>query len=166
MASRKLFDPLVILRTAPLITSTCSLWFAWDQHFFLKLFLQPEHREQSRKILPSYFEAFFRRGVISVLSLLTLTISTTIANLYIERSALQSRHSFRWYIAGAALTTSHLLFVPFIAPTVQSIIEDQSGSNTDNALQEWLHVNTIRGLTVDLAAWVTLGVAVARTLRV
>ena len=53
------------------------------------------------------------------------------------------------------------LFVPLVAPSVKDIYEGNGDVNEN--LDRWLGVNLVRSLTVDLAAWVTLGVAVAKT---
>ncbi|RSL53419.1 hypothetical protein CEP54_010436 [Fusarium duplospermum] len=55
------FDPLVALRAAPLVSTTCSLLYAWDQHFFLGLLNRPENRATSKPLLQSYFTTFFHR---------------------------------------------------------------------------------------------------------
>lgn len=166
MGSRQLFDPLVALRVAPLITSTCALWYGWDQQFFFGIFTRPENQAKSRALLPSYFQYCFNHGVVSVLGVLTLTLTTSITNLYRGRAVLQDKQSFHWYAAGAALTASHLLFVPFVAPSVQRLFEDPTGDNAIENMEKWLSVNAIRTLTVDLAAWGSFAVAVMRTLTV
>lgn len=165
MASRQFFDPLALLRVSPLLTSTCSLWFAWDQHFFLHIFNRPEHRAKSNELLPSYFRIFFRGGVTRVLVLLSLTMSASVANLYAKRPSLEQRGSLGWYAAGASFAFAHLLFVPAIAPKVQAIAEDSSNGNSTEDLAAWLRINALRGLTVDVAAWASLVVAVTRSLR-
>ena len=156
MASRQFIDPLVALRAAPLVSATCSLWFAWDQHFFLRLLNQPGTRETSKAMLPTYFPSFFERATPYVIGLLAATIGTSIANLYVQ-PASQSIH---WYKAGATFAFGHFLFVPMIAPSVKDIY-DQNGDHNDN-LDRWLRVNAIRGITVDLAAWATLAIAVSK----
>ncbi|TEA09888.1 hypothetical protein C8034_v011549 [Colletotrichum sidae] len=49
---------LTTLRLAPLLSSTCTLLFAHDQHFFLTLFNRPETRKQSTNLVPTYFRLF------------------------------------------------------------------------------------------------------------
>jgi len=167
MASGLIFDPLVVLRAAPLVSSTCSLLYAWDQHFFLSILNRPENRKLSKPLLPSYFNTFFHKGVWIVLGCLAVTSSTSVANLYTQRSVLRARDSFWWYVGGAALSIGHLLFVPLIAPSVQRTVEAKPDSEPDaNAsLDDWLSINFVRMVTVDLAAWLAVGVAVVKTLR-
>lgn len=162
MASRQIVDPL--LRISPLITSTCSLWYALDQHYFLHIFTKPENQAASRPLLSRYFSKIFYSGTAWVLSLIMLTLSSSIVNLRQESSLLHARQSFRWYAAGAIFTVCHLLFVPFIAPSCKVLVEDTSGDRSIESLQDWLSIHRIRTWTVDLAAWVTFAVAVTRTL--
>ncbi|KAI1641948.1 uncharacterized protein F4817DRAFT_354391 [Daldinia loculata] len=49
----------VSLSLDPVISSTCSLWFAWDQYEFLTLFCKPDIHTLSNRLLPSYFTTFF-----------------------------------------------------------------------------------------------------------
>lgn len=166
MASGLFFDPMLLLRASPLITSTCSLWYAWDEQFFLSIFTRPENEFESSALLPSYFNTFFQRGTASVLTVLALTLSSSAANLYTDRSVLSARGSLKWYIAGTILSAAHLLFAPLIVPVIKAIVEDREGENAVPNVKEWLRVNAIRTLTVDLAAWGAFAIAVTRTLRV
>lgn len=165
MASGRFFDPLVALRTAPLISATCSLVFAKDEEFFLSIFSRPENRELSKPLLPSYFSTFFNNGLIFVLSALVVTTGTSIANLYTRPWALQAHGSYPWYVAGAVLSASHLLFVPSIAPSCKTLAEAKPDDDNHATLDEWRNINWIRGITADLGAWATLVVAVFKTLE-
>lgn len=166
MASKLFFDPLVALRAAPLVSSTCTLLYAYDQHLFLGLLNRPETRQQSRPLLPAYFRSLFRQGVVFVVAMLAVTTWSSVANLYAGRPSLRAKGSLWWYVAGAALSSSHLLFIPGIAPSVKRIWEAKGGDGEDvnGALDEWLGVNKLRMLTVDLAAWVACVVAAGKSL--
>ncbi|OIW32346.1 hypothetical protein CONLIGDRAFT_266872 [Coniochaeta ligniaria NRRL 30616] len=166
MASKLFFDPLVALRAAPLVSATCTLLYAYDQHFFLGLLNRPDTRQHSRPLLPAFFRSFFREGVVFVVAMLAVTTWGSVANLYVNRPSLSARGSFGWYVAGAVLSSSHLLFVPGVAPSIKRITGAEAGGEEDvNAdLDEWLGVNKVRMLTVDLAAWVACVVAVGKSL--
>lgn len=166
MASKLFFDPLVALRAAPLVSSTCTLLYAYDQHFFLGLLNRPETRRHSKALLPPYFRTFFRQGVVFVVAMLAVTTWASVANLYVRRPRLSATGSVWWYIAGAVLSSSHLLFIPGVAPSIKRISEAGSGGEEDvnGALDEWLRVNKIRMLTVDLAAWIACVVAAGKSL--
>ncbi|KAM5466706.1 hypothetical protein MauCBS54593_005964 [Microsporum audouinii] len=149
MASENIL-PRTLMRTVPLITSTCTLWYSFDQDFFLRIFLAPDHRAHSDKILPSYFRSFFGRGVVRVVGLLGLTLLAGGYNAFVDRPA---RASLYWYSTGTLLAASHLLFVPLVAPKVQAIVEDKSQGSSTSDLEGWLNIHRVRTWTVDLAAW-------------
>ncbi|KAL2127061.1 hypothetical protein VTI74DRAFT_11389 [Chaetomium olivicolor] len=165
MASRLFFDPIVLLRVTPLISSTCTLLYASDQDFFLGILNRPENRAKSRSLLPSYFDTFFRRGVFFVVGCLSVTTWSSIANLYVRRPALVAKQSGWWYVAIGALSIGHLLFVPLIAPSVKATLDaDKEGTDANASLDKWLLINRIRMLTVDFAAWAASVAAVLSTL--
>lgn len=162
MASGLVLDPRSLLRTAPVITSTCSLWYSIDQDFFHEIFTHPGHRAASNKLLPSYFRVSFRYGVVKVLGLLALTMSSGGFNiLAARRSGAVRSPSLPWYTAGTVLAASHLLFVPSIAPKVQAIMEDRSKGQSTDDLEGWLKIHRVRTWTVDLAAWVCFVIGVS-----
>ncbi|EAQ92063.1 hypothetical protein CHGG_00298 [Chaetomium globosum CBS 148.51] len=83
---------LVALRITPLISTTCTLLYARDQDFFLRLFNHPaSHRAKSRPFLPSYWQAFFRRGIYLVVGCLGATFWSSLANLYVRRPMLHAK---------------------------------------------------------------------------
>ncbi|KAJ5825653.1 hypothetical protein N7474_002791 [Penicillium riverlandense] len=154
MASGLILDPRMLLRTAPLITSTCTLWYSLDQDFFLNIFLHPDHRTRSNEFLPSYFRAFFGYGTMRVLGLLALTLTGGGYNIWTDRrSGLGSPASLPWYTAGTLFAASHLLFVPAVAPKIQAVAEDTSKGSSTKDLEGWLTIHRMRTWTVDLAAW-------------
>ncbi|KAJ9143175.1 hypothetical protein NKR19_g7008 [Coniochaeta hoffmannii] len=166
MASYLFFDPLVALRAAPLVSSTCTLLYARDQQFFLGLLNRPDTRRHSKGLLPPFFRTFFREGVAFVVAMLAATTWGSVANLYVRRAGLRARGAFWWYVAGAVLSSSHLLFIPGVAPSIKRISDakGEEGEDVNGDLDEWLGVNKVRMLTVDLAAWVACVVAVGKSL--
>ncbi|KAH7628267.1 hypothetical protein B0T09DRAFT_359548 [Sordaria sp. MPI-SDFR-AT-0083] len=97
MASRALFDPLTLLRLAPIISSTAFLALAWDQHWMLRIFTLPELERDSAQYLPKWFSAFFRAGLPSMLAFLSVTVATATVNLCTTESLLlKQRGSYYW----------------------------------------------------------------------
>lgn len=164
MASRLIFDPLVVLRTAPLVSATCTLLYARDQHFFLSGLNQPDTRKHSAPLLSGYFRYTFRHGVVLVVAAVGFTFGTSVANLYTHSASLHTSRSHWWYAAGAGFSLGHLLFVPAIAPSVKGLMDTPEGEDVRGFLDRWLSINALRTLTVDLAAWGALVVAVTRAL--
>ncbi|OQE20515.1 hypothetical protein PENSTE_c013G08305 [Penicillium steckii] len=161
MASGLILDPRTLLRTAPLVTSTCTLWYSLDQDFFLNVFLHSDHKERSNQIVPSYFRVFFGPATVRVLGILTLTLTGGGYNILSGRRSAPGSASIAWYTAGTLFAASHLLFVPAIAPKVQAVIEDKSQGSSTNDLKGWLNVHRLRTWTVDLASWACFAVAVS-----
>lgn len=85
MASNLFFDPLVALRATPLVSTTCTLLFAYEQHFFLSLFNRPQTRSKTRRFLTAYFTMFFAEGVVQVLGFLGVTAVSSLTNLYLHK---------------------------------------------------------------------------------
>lgn len=162
MASGLICDTRTLLRTAPLVTSTCTLWYSLDQDFFLNIFLHPDHRTHSNEFLPSYFRVFFGPGTLRVLGILALTLT---GGGYIilagRRSGLGGSASMPWYTAGTLFAAGHLLFVPAVAPRIQAIVEDTSRGSSTKDLKSWLNIHRLRTWTVDLASWACFAVAVS-----
>lgn len=151
MASGLIVNPRLLLRTAPLLSSTCTLWFSLDQDFFLDVFLHRDHRSRSNDLLPSYYRVLFRSNVVRVLGLLALTLCS--GGYQLRSSSSLSAAARPWYTAGTLLAASHLLFVPAVAPKVQAISEDWARGDSTRDLEGWLTVHRWRTWTVDVAAW-------------
>ncbi|EQB53633.1 hypothetical protein CGLO_06622 [Colletotrichum gloeosporioides Cg-14] len=164
MASRVLYPGTSPLLLAPLLSSTCTLLYARDQHFFLSLFNHPTVRTHSKPLINPYYKEFFSCGLPIVLSFLAVSAGTALANLKVNQTLLQTKGTFWWYVAGAGLSLGHLAYVPFIAPHVQTLVDGKEGEDLNEALGKWLVVNWRRMVTVDLGAWVAFVVAVVGTL--
>ncbi|EKV19721.1 hypothetical protein PDIG_01680 [Penicillium digitatum PHI26] len=165
MASGLFFDPLKLLRVAPLLTTTSALLYAWDEHWYLSGFLRSEHKAETETVLPSYFRRFFEQGIFIVAGLNTLTVSTSVANLLTDRPVLDRLRSSQWYWAGLGFTACHFLFVPLIAYPIRDIIENRSQGKSTKDLQRWIDIHRIRVFVADLPAWMSFLVAVLSTIH-
>lgn len=177
MASGTFFSPQKTLLLAPVVSSTCSLLFAWDQHIFLNLLTHPELSDRTNAILPTYWRVFFPRGLAQVVSFLGITTWTSIGAVVYHKALLQKRGALPWYVASATLAVAHLVFVPFVAPAIKYIMEDEGGRSRERKVAEpgnrnvdmqskWLGYNMVRMLTTDLGAWVCCLVGVMKTFDV
>lgn len=94
-----------------------------------------------------------------------------------HRELLRKKGALPWYIATAALAVAHLVFVPFVAPAIKYIMEDEGGRSRERKVAEpgnrnvdmqkrWLGYNMMRLMTTDLGAWVCCAVAVMKTFDV
>ncbi|TWU70560.1 hypothetical protein ED733_000485 [Metarhizium rileyi] len=177
MASGAFFTPKKALLLAPFVSSTCSLLFAWDQNLFLTIFTSPELSDRVNPVLPGYWRVFFPRGLAQVVSLLGATTWTSVAALVCHGALLQRKGAWPWYVATAALAVGHLVFVPFVAPAIKYILDDEGGMSKERKLAEpgsrnvdmqerWLWFNRVRLLTTDLGAWVCCVVGIMKTFDV
>ncbi|TGJ78924.1 hypothetical protein E0Z10_g9838 [Xylaria hypoxylon] len=190
MASKPLFDPLVFLRLAPVLTSTMAMRFSHDQYLFLDNLLAPEHSEKAKEIVPSYFTTFFMRGIWDIGILYTLTTATGITNFYSRPNG-----AWKWYAAGTALALFHMAFVPFVMYQVKGLADGASkdgaskdgaskdgaskdGASKDGAskggaskeegprlLREWLKVHTLRSWMADIPAWTCFVIGCVKSLQ-
>lgn len=151
------FEPLATLTIAPLVSSTCTLWYAFDQHHFLAIFAT----DKFEKVIPDYFTRFFAAGLPRVLGLLGTTCLSVIGNYLYRYDSLVANQSLRWYLAGAALAVSHLTFVPLVLPQVKELQgKSERCHRPRQVLSEWLYWHDVRTYTVDLAAWACFAIAV------
>jgi hypothetical protein len=126
MASGQFFDPMVLLRIAPLITSSASLSYCWAQNVFISIFSRPRNREKSNALLPTYIEDWFYGYTGQLIATYTTTILTASANLYYHRQVLALSDSAKWYAAGAIFSAAHCAFVPAVAWKLTTIINNEA----------------------------------------
>ncbi|KAI2626969.1 hypothetical protein GGS26DRAFT_147062 [Hypomontagnella submonticulosa] len=164
MASGQFFDPLTLLRVAPLVTSTASLVIASDSHVFLSSLVSlKQQRQKVNEIAPRYFEAFFWKALPHIFISYGLSIAFGVTNSY-SRPYAASR---AWYVAGSVLALAHFAFVPKIMWKVKDAIdakEDANGAGAE-AIQGWLNVHYVRMALADIPAWTCFLVATLKALK-
>ncbi|KAK3196017.1 mRNA splicing protein [Lecanicillium sp. MT-2017a] len=162
-------DGKTALLLTPLVSSTCTVLFAFDQHSFLEPFTRRACYRRSNDLLPSYMKIFSPRCLAQVMSFLGVTTWSSAAALYACRALLRAKGSTRWYGAAAAMACAHLLYVPLVASKARAIMDDDGvavedeGSTNADILCSWLKVNVARTVTTDLVGWVCAFVAVGKT---
>ncbi|RYP76512.1 hypothetical protein DL771_001746 [Monosporascus sp. 5C6A] len=161
MASRQFFDPLTLLRVAPVVSSSAALWFSHDQYFFLKVFLHIEEHK-AEPAIPAYFRKFFNGGLARLLPLYAITIGTGIANSYSRPAA-----AHLWYACGAAFALAHFTFVPAVMWKVEHLANEENDAKGTGAeyLKKWLDVHMIRSVIVDFPAWICFSIAALKSLK-
>jgi hypothetical protein len=164
MASGVVFDPMRLLRIAPLITSTGSLVFATSELLHNSAFLQPKCVKRTEVMLSPWYSYVFKRGVGIVLFFNIATTSTAIANLWLERrSPALSPLSIKLYTTGLACAIGHLAFVPWVMPRVEGIVHNYVGKTATVEMGKWLVVHKIRMAAADFPAWLSFLGAVLAT---
>ncbi|PHH60911.1 hypothetical protein CDD81_1022 [Ophiocordyceps australis] len=163
MASGAFFDVKTALLMAPLLSSTASLVYAWDQHLLTRPLTRPEAQPYGNMVLPAYWRVMLPRGVAQVLCLLGLTAGTAAAALVGNGQLVAARHAAGWYMGAAALAVGHLGFVPLVAPCIRKMAQEETHDNVE-LQRQWLRINLVRTLTTDFGAWACAFVAVCRVL--
>ena len=166
MASGQFFDPMVLLRVAPLITSSASLSYCWAQNVFISIFARPRNREKSNPLLPTYIEDWFYGYTSQLVATYTTTILTASANLYYHRQILVASNSARWYAAGAIFSAAHFAFVPAVAWKFTTIINNETKGNSVKVLDAWLRVHRFGSLTVDMLSWGCILIGVLKSVNI
>lgn len=150
-----------ILHLVPVVTSTVSLWFAFDQYFFLGIFLHKDVETGAKHVLTPYWNTMIGTGLGYVVAPLVSTIASTVAILSTTSAGLlRDKGSYSWYVASAFFAAGHFAFVSAILPKIRS----QSNGGLTPALRQWMRVHITRAVTVDLLCWVACLVASAKTL--
>ncbi|EGD97676.1 hypothetical protein TESG_05078 [Trichophyton tonsurans CBS 112818] len=143
MASGMLFDPMRLLRLAPLV---------------------------SKKPM-SFFPAgltVFQSGVTIVVGLITITSSTSIANIYlsynndlsITEGIMALPFSAKMYALGVTCALGHLTFIPWVAPPIERLRTNTSNRGGSAEMEDWLSVHRIRWTVADVPAWVAIFLAI------
>lgn len=164
MASRAFFDPMKLLRLAPLITSTGTLVYATSELLLYTAFLDRRIRRKSDEVLPVWLATVFRRVIWLVVGLITITTSTAAANALLDRHRNSEALSTKFYWCGFITAIGHLLFVPAVAGPLQDIFEDRAESCATSQLDKWLQIHRVRMVVADFPAWLScLGAVMTRT---
>ncbi|EUC49854.1 hypothetical protein COCMIDRAFT_32863 [Bipolaris oryzae ATCC 44560] len=97
-------------------------------------------KEANQLAIPAWFTTFFNTGIYSVVALNTLTLSFSLANIYLLHPSFTTRGSIarRWYVIGAAATAAHYAFVPLVGRSVRALVGLCSGEKGEGRAEEWL----------------------------
>ena len=152
MASGLFFDPLRLLRIAPLIGSTGSLVHAIAELSNNSAFVDPRIRKQSDAILPTWYNTVFRREVIVVILLNSISTTTAIANIITDKHP--GLHTTLYYL-GLATAIGHMLFVPKVAIPIRDMVEERGEDGATSQMEKWLDVHRVRMAVADIPAWLS-----------
>lgn len=146
--------PPTTTQLLPLISSTATLTIAAHSHAALLPFLSDAPRPGVKRISKSALSSWFNRWFRSTLGAVVLCgSSSAVAGFVNYRSAAAlSPLARRLYAGGALAAAGHFLFAYPISWKIKEIVET-GPRDTRTVLQEWLRINALRTLTVDLAAF-------------
>ncbi|EFR00360.1 hypothetical protein MGYG_03362 [Nannizzia gypsea CBS 118893] len=168
MASGMLFDPMRLLRLAPLISSTGSVVYSTCELIMNSAFLHPTIRREADIVLPRWFKTVFQSGVTIVIGLITITTSTSLANIYlsynnglsITEGIMALPFSAKMYALGVTCALGHLTFIPWVAQPIEHLKANTSKRGGSAEMKDWLSVHRIRWTVADFPAWVAFFLAV------
>jgi hypothetical protein len=148
-------NTLALLRITPLISSSASLFYCADQYLVFSSFITPENTPHGSKLLPGYWSTYITPGLCFIVGLCSTSAIAGLTNAYgYFRSAPASPQAAKLYAAGAAFSLAHFLFAPFVAVSIEAMVNDTEGKDTAAQMRKWLNVHTVRSLVVDLPSWV------------
>ncbi|KAK4139796.1 uncharacterized protein C8A04DRAFT_32695 [Dichotomopilus funicola] len=159
MASRRIFDPIVLLRITPLLTTTALTSYT------LALFVQnpPPFAHDTRPYYAPPLERVVPMSVKVTSALTAITAAASIANLFVRRNALIAAHKAGWwYVAGGALALVRLS----VLGAAVAWVSDGFTEGRNEGLLGRLDRGRVGWLwAVDVAGWSVLLAGVASSLR-
>ena len=161
MASSLPFEPLKLLRLAPLILSTISLTNAHDHDLFFRTLSHPLCAAKTNAVIPPWMTVYMPRGGITIMTLYSSTLLLAIANVYTGNT-----EAARYYYAGMAFTIGHFLFAGRAIGLLNRMKNDGSKGKGSDDMAAWVRMNVLRTLTVDFPGWVCYLLAAMGSLQV
>lgn len=159
--------PPTLLRLLPIISSTISLQFAYDEYAFLCCWVHDSYTQQANALLPHWFTHWGPWGTRVVFTSFTLSLGAGLANLAACSSAPETGSAKFWYAAGACFAVAHLLIFGARALRLLGMIRrgEPEGASI-SSLRKWLEMHAVRSFTVDLPAAICFIVAGLLSLEV
>lgn len=152
--------PLKLLRIVPIISSTISLQFAYDEYAFLSCWMDPTYTAQANTLLPPWFKNWGPWGTNIVVGSFTISLASGMANFLAGREVVEVTVGRYWYMAGVAFAAAHLLIWGQKALGLLAMIRGgEPGGETTVSMGRWLEMHRLRSFAVDLPAMVCFIVA-------
>ncbi|KAK1749560.1 hypothetical protein QBC47DRAFT_354863 [Echria macrotheca] len=145
-----------LLRVTPLILTTSSLTFSFNQYqFFQPCLYLPDTLEDRHvnDVLRVYIKRQFPSGLATILTLYPLTWATAAANLSLRTYAGVPR---KLHVAGLMLSAAHMFWAPRAKALMEEIGEECTTGDKDRIgmLRTWLRLHVARSLLADLPSWI------------
>jgi len=145
--------PLKLLRLIPVISSTISLQFAYDEYAFLSRWVQPAYRAQADALLPPWFTSWGPWGTKVVFGSFTISIASGLANFLAGREVGEAAAARYWYAAGLGFAAAHLLvWGPTALKLLAKIRKGEPEGRATESMSKWLSMHLTRSILVDLPA--------------
>lgn len=145
--------PVKLLRLIPVISSTISLQFAYDEYAFLSRWVQPAYRAEADALLPAWFTSWGPWGTNVVFGSFATSLASGLANFLAGRDVQGTAVGRYWYAAGVGFATAHLLvWGPTALKLLAMIRKGEPEGRTTVSMSKWLEMHRSRSFLVDLPA--------------
>ncbi|KAJ6518844.1 hypothetical protein C8R45DRAFT_949493 [Mycena sanguinolenta] len=149
---------LKLLRISPIISSTTSLVWAYDEYTFLGAWMNPAYRTQSDALLPLWFKTWAPNGTRVLFTSFPVSLVTGLANAYTLRHHKTTR-ALPFYCLGTFFALAHFFYGPRALRLLKAIRTGEPDGKTTKSMGEWLRMHSVRTVTTDFLAFVCFTVA-------
>ena len=155
-------DSALLLRIAPLISSTGSLVHAYMDNVSCGAFVDDSMRKESDAgALRKWFNYIGHRVPFSVLALNFTSLTTAFLNL--RSTDLPSALSYRLYLSGLVFAIGHLVFIPWVMRPINDLMGEKTERRATDVMRTWLGYHRLRMSLADFPAWLSfVGAVVLR----
>ncbi|KAF8216542.1 hypothetical protein K438DRAFT_1797406 [Mycena galopus ATCC 62051] len=150
---------LKLLRLSPIISSTTSLVWAYDEYTFLGAWTNPQYRTQADALLPSWFKTWAPNGTLVLFSSFPMSLITGIANAYTHSASLQATGALPFYWLGVFFALAHFFYGRVALRLLKAIREGEPEGKTTKSMGDWLRMHSARTFTTDLPAFISFTIA-------
>lgn len=159
--------PLKLLRLIPVISSTASLQFAYDEYAFLSRWVQPQYREHADALLPAWFTSWGPWGTNVVFCSFALSLASGLANFATGWDVDEVILGRYWYLTGFSFAAAHLLvWGPQALKLLAMIRQGEPEGMATVSMGNWLEMHTRRSFLVDFPAVICFIVALMSDIEV
>jgi hypothetical protein len=152
--------PIKLLRLLPVISSTISMQFAYDEYAFLSCWMDTSYTAQANTLLPPWFKNWGPWGTNVVFGSFGLSLASGMANFLTGRERPEAMVGRYWYAAGFVFAAAHLLVFGQKALKLLAMIRGgKPGGESTVSMGKWLEMHRLRSFVVDLPAMVCFVVA-------
>lgn len=155
------FLPTTLLRLTPIVSSTTSLIWAYDEFTSFSAWMDPAYRSEADSVLPAWFKNWAQKGNFVLLTSFPISLATGIANVLSMPGPAKSitwTSPRLWYGLGSFFALAHMFFGPralgLLAEIQQKGKVDNEGkrASATDAMGRWLRMHTERTPITDLPA--------------
>lgn len=163
MASGLFFDPLVVLRSVPLVTTGATLLISFTNYSTIHMGLRVSTQDKF-PTERAFFDGFRRYIDRTNFLFVSLTVATAVWNLRVRKPALVARDGAGWaYVIGATLAIGRYVLAPVLDRTVSVMTRSQDPEDWKGSLPVNLRICRLRILALDVPAFLACWYGLART---